>query len=574
MKNTLLLGRTFFYRFFESELMPAGLPQVQLIIGALTLLCAPGLVFPIRAAGAYAMVQRNPEVLARMLIMHRFLFVTLTMIGIGAVALVIWEGVFPDRRDARILGVLPLRGRTLITARLGALSALAGIFVIGINAVPTVVYGAVISGFGAALTPLHGMAAHFVANVCAGAFIFFGLLMLQGLILNVAGRRLAEQLCMGLQILFIVGLLQLVFFFPRLTGLLGHQMSDLTGHPVLRFVPSVWFLALYDFVGGQSGGGPTASLAGVALLATLGVVVAGVGLFAMTHDRLAKHALESRDHSGIGSRLIARVFHWMNTRLIRNGNERAILQFTLRTLFRNRTHRMLLAGYVGAALALAVSGLVPVVLRKGGAGLTEPGIALLSVPFVVMFLALVGMRVGFSIPVDPKANWVVRLLEPANRTAAVNGARDAMMLAVVLPVTLLTALATSSLLDRWIATVHTTLCLFLGWVLAEILAATLLKIPFTCTYYPGLSKIRSLWPAYLTAFSFYCYTMPALTLEIESPRGLAIVVAILAFAILVAHVVRWRRLKALPGFRFEEEDPQAMFQGFNLSEGVAASRHD
>ena len=65
------------------------------------------------------------------MVLHRLIFITLTMTALGLVALVIWEGVFPDRRDARILGSLPLRSRTLIAARLGALGALAGIFIVG-----------------------------------------------------------------------------------------------------------------------------------------------------------------------------------------------------------------------------------------------------------------------------------------------------------------------------------------------------------------------------------------------------------------------------------------------------------
>jgi hypothetical protein len=36
-------------------------------------------------------------------------------------------------------------------------------------------------------------------------------------------------------------------------------------------------------------------------------------------------------------------------------------------------------------------------------------------------------------------------------------------------------------------------------------------------------------------------------------------------------IVRARRLGELTGFRFEEQDPEAMFQGFKLSEGLAAS---
>jgi hypothetical protein len=571
MQQTLLLARTFFRRFFESELMPPGLPQVQLTISALTLLAAPGLLLPVRFAANYIQLERYPPALAHALLAHRLLFVTFTMIGLGLVALVIWEGVFPDRRDARILGALPVRGSTLIAARLGALGALAALFVVGMNAIPTILYGPVLAEYGAAATPVHGALAHFVATSCAGAFVFFGLIALQGLLLNLAGRRLAERLSVALQLVFVVGLLQMIFFFPRLGQLFGTELGDLTTHPAIRLLPSVWFLALYDFVGGRPS--PDAhALAAVALLATATVTLAAIGLLVATHGRLAKLALESRHSVGGRGRVLASLSRYVNATIVRNSTERATLQFTLKTMIRSRTHRMLIALYLGVALALVVSAFLPLLVRLGFAGLTVFSIPLLSAPLVVMFLGLAGMRAVFAIPVEPKAHWVIRLLEPPRRMAAINGVWDAMMLALVIPVCSVVLLTTAILLGVWPAIVHTTVCLLLGWILAELLVITLSKLPFTCTYYPGLSRMRTMWPAYLIAFMNYCYSTPSLEYAIVGhPPSLAVFVAVCATVILAIRIARARRLAALPGFKFEEEDPEAMFRGFNLSEGLAAA---
>ena len=51
----------------------------------------------------------------------RLILITLSMIVMGVVGLFIWDGVFPDRRDVRILGVLPVPVRTFVVARLAAL---------------------------------------------------------------------------------------------------------------------------------------------------------------------------------------------------------------------------------------------------------------------------------------------------------------------------------------------------------------------------------------------------------------------------------------------------------------------
>ena len=571
MNKTVLLGRTFFHRFFETDLMPPGLAQVQLLTGAVSILAGPALLLPFSLAARYELLAIKPAALARALIVHRLLFVTFTMAALGLVSLVVWEGVFPDRRDARILGSLPLRSSTLIAARLGALGVVAAIFILATNAVPTLIYGTTVGAYGGASSPLHGIVAHFVTTTAAGAFVFFGFISLQGLLLNVAGRVAAERLSVVLQIAFVVGLLQLIFFFPRIGSLVGQEASDLTAHPLMRYVPSVWFFALYVVVGGKASS-DTVPLALLAAGLTVLVVLLAVGLFVMTHDRLTRLALESRDVAGPKNRLIGAAVRWVNVTVVRNPTHRAVFQFTLKTIVRSRTHRMLLALYAGVGLAFVMSGFIPLLMRAGVAGLNVPSIPLLSTPFVLMFFCLVGMRAAFALPVEPKAAWVIRLLEPRDRVAAVNGARTAMLAAVVVPIALLAAVSTTFLLDAWHAAVHTTFCVLLGWLLAETMSLTLNKIPFTCTYYPGLSKLRSLWPLYLTAFTTFSYTTPVVEHAAFRDPSVLITFSVVALtAIAVLRLTRSYRLRALPGFKFQEEDPEAMFQGFSLSEGLAAN---
>jgi hypothetical protein len=118
LKRALLLARTFFARFFESDLLPPGLPQVQLVIWSLSLLAAPGLLLPVRLSGAYTQLEHKPELLIRAIQGHRLIFLVLSMTSMGLVALVLWQNLYPDRRDARLLGVLPLSSRVLVAGRL------------------------------------------------------------------------------------------------------------------------------------------------------------------------------------------------------------------------------------------------------------------------------------------------------------------------------------------------------------------------------------------------------------------------------------------------------------------------
>jgi hypothetical protein len=115
----------------------------------------------------------------------------------------------------------------------------------------------------------------------------------------------------------------------------------------------------------------------------------------------------------------------------------------------------------------------------------------------------------------------------------------------------------------------------MGWLLVEILLLRLAKIPFTCTYFPGKSRIRTLWPLYVSGFINFSYTTAALELALfKSPRGLVVFSTIVGLAIAVLFLGRQRWIQSLQGFRFQEEDPDAMFDGFHLSEALAAKSHE
>ena len=52
-QQTAILARTFFSRMFESDLMPPGLPQVQLLISLFAFFAAPSLILPLVLAKQY-----------------------------------------------------------------------------------------------------------------------------------------------------------------------------------------------------------------------------------------------------------------------------------------------------------------------------------------------------------------------------------------------------------------------------------------------------------------------------------------------------------------------------------------
>ena len=545
------------------------MPQAQVVIWSLAFLAAPGLILPIKFAQTSLRVDDNPASVVQALLVFRLFFITLTMTAIGFVALMIWDGIFPDRRDARILTPLPVPGSVLIGARLLALSALCGIFVVGINAFPTVFYAPTIVAFGGAANQVQGILAFVVANGLAGIFVFATLVSLQGLALNLGGQTATDRVSLVLQVVFVAALLQMIFFMTRIGAALPADLNS----GWLRLMPSVWFLGLYDVIGGQPvAGAPLLAL--TAILATAATAGGAVLLFVATHARLTRRALESREIAAAGRSAMFTPAAALR-RVCRHPVARGVFEFTLKSLARSRSHRLLMAIYVGIAGALISSAVVPIAIRDGLAGFATPGVELLSAPLVIQFLSLVGMRVAIAIPIEPKANWLFRLYESRERAAAMDGVRTAMITAGVVPGALLALVTAGTLWGAWAAIVHTFICTLMGVLLVELLMIRLAKLPYTCTYFPGGSRFGTLWPLYLSGFITYSYSIAAAEVRFfAQPRALAVFTVVIGSAIAFLAIRRRARLAELTGFGYHGEDPTAIFAGFNLSEGYAAASED
>lgn len=569
MTRVRLLARVFFSRFFESELMPPGLPQVQLVVGVMVLLAAPGLLLPFKLAVKYGQIGETAG-LSHVILTDRLTFITLTMNALGLVALATWDGVFPDRRDARILGALPVRGGTQIVARLVALAALAGIFLAGVNVVPTLVYAPLASSFGGAANVFASIVAHLAANATAGLFVFTLLIALQGVALNIFGRRAAQRVAVAMQVLFVGALLQLVFFMDRVGATIPRDFTALAAQPWLRWLPSLWFVGLYDFLAGRGAPGAGA-MAAVAIGAAATSTLVAVGIFTSTHGRLLRLAIEGRDTAGPRSRLLASIADRVTAAICPAPVARAAFEFTLRSLARSRSHRLMLSIYVGLAGALVASGLVPVFLVRGATAFAAPGVETLSPPLVLGFWTIVGLRAAIAIPIEPKANWIVRLNEPGDRVTTLHGVRVAFIAIAVTPMTIVAATSAGILWGGWPALVHATVCAVMGLLLVEIVLLRFVKVPFTCPYVPGRSRLRTLWPLYLTGFTTYAYSVARSELVLmDSPRMFGLFVALVAASTGLLALYRRLYTRGQPGWAFDDRDPEEIFQGFQLSEGMAA----
>src|SRR4029079_6726584 len=126
--------------FLQSDLMPAGM-QAPALIWAAAFMVGPALVLPAQHLGKYPMLRRfNPGRVEGAFWNDRMLFLLLSAGAIGVVCVVLWQTLFPARRDAFVLTPLPVPLRVQMAGRLFGLLALCAMFAVGLNAIPTITF--------------------------------------------------------------------------------------------------------------------------------------------------------------------------------------------------------------------------------------------------------------------------------------------------------------------------------------------------------------------------------------------------------------------------------------------------
>ena len=137
---------------------------------------------------------------------ERFM-VSLTMLVVGVFALLNWESTFLDRRDVLVLGPLPVRARTLFTARIAAAAAALGLTVVALNSLAGFVWPLALAPAGSG-TPgvLRMIAAFWIALAAAGTFLYCGVLAVQATAAQLPRRwylRVSSFLRIGGFVLFL-----------------------------------------------------------------------------------------------------------------------------------------------------------------------------------------------------------------------------------------------------------------------------------------------------------------------------------------------------------------------------------
>ncbi len=252
---------------------------------------------------------------------------------------------------------------------------------------------------------------------------------------------------------------------------------------VLYAFPPLWFLGLNEALIVSRDADCLCSLAHRAEIA-LGLVAVVAGLsYTVAYRRHVRRTLESTEGGDSTRTAMHERIGRIADRVAPDPVERATVAFVGKTMARSAKHRIFLAAYAGVGLALAVQ-VMPAVKNRD---------QWLSLPLVVGFFLLSGMRFIFTIPSELPANWMFRVSDTDRQRPALNGTRTAMLWFGVVPL----FVALSPLYFIWwppgAALAHMVFSITISMILIEALTMELRKIPFTCSYPPGKANVTILW---------------------------------------------------------------------------------
>jgi hypothetical protein len=135
--------------------------------------------------------------------------VSTAMLVAGLIAVVSWDAIFPDRRDAMLLGPLPLRPGTILAAKVAACAAVVGIALLSLA-----------SGMGVVLPLVAGSGRLFIgywfAMAAACVFVYGAVLAAQGMMALLLPRKMFLRLSAALQLAAFAWFVASYFLEPGL----------------------------------------------------------------------------------------------------------------------------------------------------------------------------------------------------------------------------------------------------------------------------------------------------------------------------------------------------------------------
>jgi len=512
-----ILWRAFLEQFVANESATSDLQTRRAILGILAFLITPGFLLMMQTMPTYeltvlvAKARNMPELVERALDQLAVLFVVYSMATTGLVTVFVWDVLVFDKRDAMVLGPLPISGSTVVAAKLAALATLLLGTALAVNLVSGLPF-AFVTGSPAGRIGAH-LTGHLAGTIGGAIFMFATIVVVRGLVVLLAGPNAAAAVGSMLQFCLISA----VLLFVMTPALISSARQNVLFLGAGDWMPTRWFIAVFEYIRGSVD--PRlprlAVRAAIAVpLAIAAVVVTMLAGYRRQLSRALAPPAKAFASAAIRRRIAALIAG-------RDHVARGVSEFVLTTLARSRPQQMPIV--MAASIAVAIIS-VAISTRQGGlAELQTPRIVVLWIPIVIGYWIVVGLRAAFVVPAELPAAVIFRAHARLPSPSFWLGVRAA-MIAFALPPALFANVVTVGPLAGWQTAAWHSLVVCLMVVIAADGASLLTRsVPFTQAYPPGHAKLKTRWPLYLLGMFAIAYFPVQAELRFrDDPTSLAV----------------------------------------------------
>jgi hypothetical protein len=405
---------------------------------------------------------------------------------------------------------LPVSAWRLFTANLAAILFLTMLFAFEVNIGSTVLFPLVVSSSYPEFSIYAGFAlGHAIGVGLASVFTLAAVVALIGLLMFSLPYRVFRRVSQYLRIALVLFLL----FLLMTSFMVGPLTSRLKENPgsIIRLLPPVWFLSLCETV--RHAAAPVYQRLGMlALLALAGTIVLAGVAYALSYRRCFLSIPETVEGSASRRGLLLPVLLRMANRwYLPTPARRACFAFVTRTLTRSEKHFTALGAFVGMGLLLCAQTLVTATHDGTEMGGQIPAPAFLSVPLILVYCLVVGLRFIFEIPADLRANWIFKMQIDAGAGESVALGR-ALAWTILAPLLIVACVPAYAYGWGWlVALLHLGYVGLMTWLLVETMFVRLRKIPFTCSL--PVFKENAFVVLFLLFLGFYLFVRAGAFLE-------------------------------------------------------------
>lgn len=568
-----ILFRNLFLRIVDFELLSPDGDIHKLLIQVAAMLAAFNFVVVVILIPRYGLSPLSHSQLAVNAWSDEEFLIATTIVVAGLFTVFAWNTLLPDRRDALALGVLPVKTSVLAFANVASTGAALLASITVVNIFSSLAYAFVASPTGDFLGTIRCFAVYWLTIIAAGVFTCLTLLSAQGLAMHLLGRRLFLRFSGFLQLAAFFLVLGMYFLKPSLAT--PADLSNPANQRLLSLLPSYWFLGLFQELNGTQYT-VFSPLARLSLWGLLASSLLAASTYVLAYRNNLRWIIEQPDIvPGSRNALASRFSAFLAARFFRKPLERTVVLFTVRSLARSRQHRLLMAFYCGIGLAIALAYSESLLHGNWLQHWAHPNAPLLIASLVLLFFAVVGVRMVFTFPLALRANVIFRITAVHSPAAYFRAVRKALYVLSVWPVCMGCALFFLLIWPNRPALQHIALLVTLGTVIAETSLHAFRKVPFACSYLPGKATISVKFALYGSAILFFAHQGGLLEFWALHRFARYVVVMVILLVAAVWSYRRSNRFADAPenGIQFEDLSPDHVF-ALDLSRDGAFSGNE